>query len=55
MTMCVASCSNYEQGWFTAYRRLAEEQPDLVVHLGDYQYEYAASGKGVRRHVVRRR
>jgi alkaline phosphatase D len=51
MTMCVASCSNYEQGWFTAYRRLAEEQPDLVVHLGDYQYEYAASGRGVRQHV----
>jgi alkaline phosphatase D len=51
MTMCVASCSNYEQGWFTAYRRLAEEQPDLVVHLGDYQYEYAASGNGVRAHV----
>jgi len=50
-TMCVASCSNYEQGWFTAYRRLAEEQPDLVVHLGDYQYEYTASGKGVRQHV----
>ena len=42
LTMCFASCSNYEQGWFTAYRRLAEEQPDLVVHLGDYQYEYAA-------------
>lgn len=42
LTMCVASCSNYEHGWFTAYRRLAEEQPDLVVHLGDYQYEYGA-------------
>ena len=42
LTMCVASCSNYEQGWFTAYRRLAEEHPDLVVHLGDYQYEYPA-------------
>ncbi|MGW0158455.1 alkaline phosphatase D family protein [Mycobacterium sp. NPDC003323] len=54
MTMCVASCSHYEQGWFTAYRRLAEDQPDLVVHLGDYHYEYAA-GKGgaarVRDHV----
>jgi alkaline phosphatase D len=42
LTMCFASCSNYEQGWFTSYRRLAEEHPDLVVHLGDYQYEYAA-------------
>jgi alkaline phosphatase D len=54
LTMCFASCSHYEQGWFTAYRRLAEEQPDLVVHLGDYQYEYAAgqttSGR-VREHV----
>lgn len=35
LTMCVASCSNYEHGWFTAYRRLADEHPDLVVHLGD--------------------
>ena len=52
MTMCVASCSNFEQGWFTAYRRMADEQPDLVVHLGDYQYEYAAGASGkVREHV----
>ncbi len=50
--MCVASCANYEQGWFTAYRRLAEEHPDLVVHLGDYSYEYAAGRTGeVRRHI----
>jgi alkaline phosphatase D len=42
LTMCFVSCSNFEHGWFTAYRRLAEEQPDLVLHLGDYQYEYAA-------------
>ena len=52
MTMCVASCSNFEQGWFTAYRHLADENPDLVVHLGDYQYEYAAGAGGtVREHV----
>jgi alkaline phosphatase D len=51
MTLCVASCSNYEQGWFTAYRRLAEEMPDLVVHLGDYAYEYGAHPGGVREHV----
>ncbi len=52
MTICFASCSNYEQGWFTAYRRLADDHPDLVVHLGDYQYEYAAGGGGgPRRHV----
>jgi alkaline phosphatase D len=51
LTMCVASCSNYEHGWFTAYRRLADEHPDLVVHLGDYQYEYAAGNGNVRDHL----
>ncbi len=52
LTMCFASCSNYEQGWFTAYRHLADEHPDLVLHLGDYQYEYAAGQTGdVRRHT----
>ena len=34
LTMCVASCSNYEHGWFTAYRRLADEAPDLVAAPG---------------------
>jgi alkaline phosphatase D len=42
LTMAVASCSQYEHGFFTAYRRLAEAQPDVVVHLGDYVYEYRA-------------
>lgn len=33
------SCQNYEDGYFTAYRHMAEEDLDLVVHLGDYIYE----------------
>ncbi|NMO92604.1 alkaline phosphatase [Actinomycetospora sp. TBRC 11914] len=37
-----ASCANYEHGWFTAYRHLAQESPDLVLFLGDYLYEEAA-------------
>ena len=54
--MCFASFSNYEQGWFTAYRRLAEDYPDLILHLGDYQYEFAAAqvtetGSVVRAHA----
>ncbi|TNY36498.1 alkaline phosphatase D family protein [Thermomonospora catenispora] len=40
LVMAFASCSQFEHGYFTAYRRLAEEEPDLVLHLGDYQYEY---------------
>ena len=51
LTMCAASCSNYQHGWFTAYRHLAEEHPDVVVHLGDYLYEYAAGGERVRDHA----
>lgn len=36
----VVSCARYEDGYFTAYRHLAAERPDLVLHLGDYLYEY---------------
>jgi len=35
-----ASCANYEHGWFSAYRHLAADDPDLVIFLGDYIYEY---------------
>ncbi|GAA5182577.1 alkaline phosphatase PhoD [Rugosimonospora acidiphila] len=35
------SCADYQMGWFTAYRRMAEDQPDLIAFLGDYIYEYA--------------
>ncbi|MEO1062971.1 MAG: alkaline phosphatase D family protein [Actinomycetota bacterium] len=43
LTMAVASCSQYEHGLFTAYRGIADERPDVVVHLGDYIYEYEAN------------
>jgi len=39
--MSFASCSQFEHGYFTAYRHLAADEPELVLHLGDYQYEYA--------------
>nr|WP_231134839.1 alkaline phosphatase D family protein [Motilibacter deserti] len=47
--MAFASCSRFETGWFTAYRHLANEMPDLVLHLGDYNYEYTQSGNTTRR------
>ncbi|GAA4103988.1 alkaline phosphatase D family protein [Actinomadura miaoliensis] len=53
VTFAAASCANYEQGYFTAYRRLAEQHPDLVVHLGDYIYEGAAKDDDPMR-IVRR-
>jgi alkaline phosphatase D len=39
------SCSHYELGYFSAYRHLADEQPDLVLFLGDYIYEYVSKAK----------
>jgi alkaline phosphatase D len=37
----MVSCSNYEHGYFIAYRDIAQQNVDVVVHLGDYIYEYA--------------
>ncbi|SEQ87275.1 alkaline phosphatase D [Lentzea xinjiangensis] len=48
LTMLFASCSHFEEGYFTAYRRMAEENPDLILHLGDYIYEGAATTTKVR-------
>nr|WP_069112999.1 alkaline phosphatase D family protein [Jiangella alba] len=45
-----ASCQNYADGYFTAYR-LADEDVDLVVQLGDYIYD----GGGVGGEVFRAR
>ena len=43
-----ASCANYEHGYFTAYRAMAAERLDLIVHLGDYIYEYQDGANNVR-------
>lgn len=40
LLMCFASCANWEHGYFTAYRAMAGDNPDLILHLGDYYYEY---------------
>ncbi|MBK8158469.1 MAG: alkaline phosphatase D family protein [Rhodospirillaceae bacterium] len=43
------SCANYERGFFSAYRHLADEQPDLVLMLGDYIYEQVEQHRPVQR------
>jgi alkaline phosphatase D len=45
-----ASCQQYEQGYYTAFRHMATEDADLVVHLGDYIYEMSWGRDLVRRH-----
>jgi alkaline phosphatase D len=44
LALAVVNCQWYETGTYAAYRHLADEEVDLVVHLGDYIYEYAAFG-----------
>lgn len=51
LRLAVASCQNFPEGYFTAYAHMAREEIDLVMHLGDYIYEYAAGSPGVRSHV----
>jgi alkaline phosphatase D len=41
LRMAFVSCSNWTGGYFTAYRGIAaRDDLDLVLHLGDYLYEY---------------
>ncbi|QWC87023.1 alkaline phosphatase D family protein [Nocardioidaceae bacterium] len=43
----VVSCANLQAGWFSPYRHLADRDDlDLVLHLGDYLYEYAPGEYG---------
>lgn len=47
LRMAVVSCSNFAQGYFNAYARIAERADlDMVVHLGDYIYEYGSGQYG---------
>ena len=51
LAFAVASCQHYEHGLFTAYRHMAEQDLDLVIHLGDYIYEGGGRNDRVRRHT----
>ena len=45
--IAVASCSNYPFGRFNGYQAIADDpEVDVVVHLGDYLYEYSEDGYG---------
>ena len=43
-----ASCQKWEDGFFTAWRHMREENLDAVVFLGDYIYEYPGKSSKVR-------
>jgi alkaline phosphatase D len=47
LALAVVSCSNYEAGYFNAYKAISGLQDlSAVLHLGDYIYEYATGVYG---------
>ena len=39
-----ATCQDWPSGFYVAYRDMAQQDLDVVLHLGDYTYEYAING-----------
>jgi alkaline phosphatase D len=46
--LAYASCQRWEHGYFSAYRHMRDENPDAVLFLGDYVYEYPTAARAVR-------
>ncbi|MDO5625074.1 MAG: alkaline phosphatase D family protein [Pseudomonadota bacterium] len=44
LALAVMSCSNYPAGHFHAYSEVAKSGAQYALHLGDFIYEYGASG-----------
>ncbi len=44
--LAVASCSNHAYGYFNVYEAINQSDADVVVHLGDYIYEYGEDTYG---------
>jgi alkaline phosphatase D len=42
LRFAVASCQRYHSGAFTAYAHMLQDQPEMVLFLGDYIYEMGA-------------
>jgi alkaline phosphatase D len=49
LRLAVASCQHFEQGYFSAYRHMLDDDLDFIVHVGDYIYE-GSWGAQIRRH-----
>ncbi|MBL8556996.1 MAG: alkaline phosphatase D family protein [Phenylobacterium sp.] len=50
LTLAYGSCQKYETGFYSAHAAIAAERPDLILFLGDYIYEGAATKGALRAH-----
>ncbi|RYF43450.1 MAG: alkaline phosphatase [Comamonadaceae bacterium] len=48
LRLAYASCQRWEHGYFSAWRHMLAEEPDAVLFLGDYIYEYGGASNAVR-------
>jgi alkaline phosphatase D len=48
LRVAYASCQRWEHGYFSAYRHMRDDNPDVVLFLGDYIYEYPNAKNAVR-------
>ncbi|MBQ0731282.1 MAG: alkaline phosphatase D family protein [Oleispira antarctica] len=52
ITLAVCSCANYPAGYFNVYSEIAKSSADIVLHLGDYIYEYAVGEYGTTANTI---
>ena len=50
LRIALASCQNWQHGYFTPYADMLAQDPDFVLFVGDYIYESKPSATAVRRH-----
>jgi len=50
LRLAVASCQQYEHGYYGAYRHMLADGLDAIVHVGDYIYEESWGTRRVRHH-----
>ncbi|MFD6418494.1 alkaline phosphatase D family protein [Streptomyces sp. NPDC060194] len=55
LRLAAVSCQAFHDGYYTAFGHLAQEDVDVVFHLGDYLYEYAVTAVGGQRNYTDRR
>ncbi|MGC3001983.1 alkaline phosphatase D family protein [Streptomyces sp. G35A] len=46
LRLAAVACQAYHDGYYTVHRHLAQDDVDVVFHLGDYLYEYAVNSAG---------
>ncbi len=52
LKLAVCSCSNFPAGLFNVYDAIANSDADVVLHLGDYIYEYQEGGYGTNENTI---